>query len=60
MSAKQDEHGGKGKDPPQVTDAIGTSMWKPRMPQAWDDDGPDVVSAYNPFDALKKVPKFHE
>jgi hypothetical protein len=47
-------------EPPHVTSAIGSSMWKRRMPQAWDDDGPDVVSAYNPFDALKKVPKFHE
>jgi hypothetical protein len=56
----QSRTSGKGKDPPQVTDAIGSSMWKPPMPKAWDDDGPEVVSGYDPLDALKKVPKFHE
>jgi hypothetical protein len=36
-------------------------MWKPRVPWDWDDDGgSNVVSSYNPLDALKKVPRFHE
>jgi hypothetical protein len=47
-------------DPPHVTSAIGTSMWKPRLPYEWDDDGTNVASSYNPFDALKKVPRFHD
>jgi hypothetical protein len=45
-------------EPPHVTSGVGSSMWKPPMPEEW--DGPDVVSAYNPMDALKKVPRFHD
>jgi hypothetical protein len=47
-------------DPPRVTSAIGSLMWKPRV--AWRDDDASgrVVSNYNPLDALKRVPRFHD
>jgi hypothetical protein len=30
-----------------------------RVLDRWDDDGPDVVFSYDPFDVLKKGPRFH-
>jgi hypothetical protein len=58
MSEEDKPKRGETSDPPHVTTALGFSGWRRAMPH-WD-DGPDVVSSYNPLDALKKVPKFHE
>jgi hypothetical protein len=30
-----------------------------RVLDRWDDDGPDVVFSYDPFEVLKKGPRFH-